>query len=285
MTNRTHGLVVLGILVVALSPAVAGPLFAPSYTPSVTFADALLPTTIALAFDGTNYWSCTGGSSSGQRLARYDAAGNLLNTYSPGLDFRSVFTDATGDDFARQFSNDPTAMRTIYSMTSPGTFSPSGVLLSGGPLNAQSSVVFDGDYTEFVAQNGGVVSRWDTSGSFLGTVNLIGYGTMGSESSYPQTRGIAAAGDYWLTYADGILSAWDTAGNRVDSTTLVGAGTTFDSYFSPSYANGMVFVVDYAGGPWRGYDVGLADQAVPEPASFLLLGLGAALLRRRRRRA
>ena len=36
-----------------------------------------------------------------------------------------------------------------------------------------------------------------------------------------------------------------------------GAGTSFDSYFSLSYANGMVWIVDTAGGNWRGFDVGL----------------------------
>ena len=70
---------------------------------------------------------------------------------------------------------------------------------------------------------------------------------------YPQNRGVIAVGPYYLTYNNLKLSVWDVNGTRVKTVTLNGAGTSFDSYFSLSWANKMVFIVDKAGGLWRGF--------------------------------
>lgn len=226
--------------------------FRSNYFASQLFTDALSETTMTLAFDGTNYWSCSGGGSDGVRLARYDSAGGLLATYSPGLDLRSVFTDLTGTLFARAFND-----ATIYRQTVAGTFVNSGVALSGGNLDPQSSVVLNEAGTEYIAMSAGTVSRWSTNGTYLGSVDLLGFGSVAGENSYPQNRGIAVVGSFWLTYhTNGVLSVWDPAGNRVMQATLSGVGTSkYDSPFSFSYCNGKVFVVDAAGGQWRGYDV------------------------------
>src|SRR5262249_47249002 len=156
-----------------------------------------------------------------------------------------------GNIYARSYA-DPT----VYKMTSPGVFVPF-VTLTGGPLDIQSAVVFNGALNGFVAMNGGVVTQWDLAGNFLSTTNLAGGGAVAGEGNYPQDRGIAVIGNRWLTYSNQTLSMWDLAGNRLGTTTLLGAGTSFDSHFSFSYANGRAFVVDNAGGMWRGYDVGL----------------------------
>jgi hypothetical protein len=257
----------------------AAVIFANSYNATFTFQDALGfgttggATTMTVAFDGTNYWSSAGGFSNATEYAQYDANGNFIANFNPGLDFRSIFTDATGTIFARQFADS-----TIFQQTTPGTFVSSGVVLASNSLDAQSSVVLNGAMTEYVAMSGGTVSRWDLAGSSLGTVPLsdpLGgkpFGSLPGEDNFPQGRGIAAFGNYWLTY-DGntTLSAWDFAGNRVGTTTLNGAGTSFDSAFSLSYANGMVFIVDQAGGTWRGYDLN-GPTAVPEPSSLILFG-------------
>lgn len=230
-------------------------IFNDNYDVSFTFMDApsLEQTRMPAAHDGIYYWSSSGGSPGGLRLAQYDGAtGDLIATYAPNLDFRSIFTDAAGNLYARQF-NSPI----IYQQTDPGTFA-TYVTLIGGPLDQQSAVVLNSDGTEYIAMAGGTVSQWDSTGTFLGTVALLGYGTMFGEQNYPNNRGIAAAGGYWLTYSNRMLSAWDDQGNRVDTTELLNAGTGFDSHFSFSYANGMVFIVDGAGGVWRGYNVGLS---------------------------
>ncbi len=248
----------LGLL---FGPNAQAALFAnPSYNATTVFHDALGSTTMTLAHDGSSYWSTSGGSGSGVREARYTSAGTLLATYSPSLDFRSVFTDSLGGVYAREYSSS-----TIYKQVAPGSFA-ANVVLSGGSLDAQSSVVLNGAGTEYIAMNAGVVQRWSLAGAFLGSVSLLGYGSLGSEGIYPQNRGIAAVGNYWLTYSGGTLSGWDSSGNRVDTAILNGAGTSFDSHFSLSYANGKVFIVDQAGGNWRGYDV---VEPVPEPSTYL----------------
>jgi uncharacterized repeat protein (TIGR01451 family) len=225
--------------------------FPTNFVASTTFTDGLGGTTVALAFDGTNYWSASGGSAGGNRLARYDAAGAVLNTYAPGLDFRSVFTTANGAVLARAY-NDPV----IYRQNAPGGFVPSGVTLTGGTLDDQSAVVLNGAGNEYLAMSAGTVSRWSTNGTYLGSVALQGYGSVSGENSFPANRGIAAAGAYWLTYnGNQILSIWDVNGNRQAQATLAGAGNSLDSGFSFSYCNGKAWVVDAAGGTWRGYDV------------------------------
>lgn len=237
---------------------------------------------MTLAFDGTNYWSSSGGSPGGTRLARYNSSGSLSGAFAPGLDFRSVFTNSAGDVFARAYNDS-----TIYEQNTPGSFSPSGVTLAANSLDVQSSVVLNGPNSEFIAQSGGVVRRWDLSGNALSSTSLIGFGSIAGENNYPASRGVAAVGNYWLTYSSGILSAWNSSGIRVDQTQLLLAGTGFDSNFSLSYANGRVFIVDSAGGNWRGYDVGLSQTSpVPEPGSIAMWGisaLGMMFARRKRR--
>jgi uncharacterized repeat protein (TIGR01451 family) len=225
--------------------------FPTNFVASTTFTDGLSGTTIGLAFDGTNYWSVSGGGPSGNRLARYDAAGAVLNTYAPGLDFRSVFTTANGTVLARAFS-DPV----IYRQNAPGGFVNSGVTLTGGTLDDQSAVVLNGAGNEYLAMASGTVSRWSTNGTYLGSVTLQGYGSVSGENDLGPSRRIAAAGAYWLTYnGNQILSIWDANGNRRAQATLIGAGNGFDAGFSFSYCNGKAWVVDGPGGTWRGYEV------------------------------
>lgn len=262
------------IAVAIMSQAQAGPVFGQAaYAADITFSDVLGGTTMTMAYDGTSYWSASGGSASGTRLARYDGAGNSTGTFAPGLDFRSVFTNASNDVLARQFANS-----TIYKQTAPGTFS-SQLTLTGGTLDAQSSVVMNGN-GQYVAMINGLVDVWDATGAHINAFALNGY-----SGNYPENRGIAAAGGYLFTYFSQTLKAWDYFGIEVDSTTLTGAGSGFDSHFSISYANDRFFVVDSAGQTWRGYDVGLGDGNVPEPGALALVGLALAGLAFTRRRA
>jgi hypothetical protein len=218
---------------------------------NVTFTDALTATTIGMAFDGTNYWSCSGGSSSGVRLACYGLSGTLVSTYSPGLDFRSVFIRADGTLMARAFNSG-----VIYQQTSPGVFASTGITLAGGTLNSQSSVVLNSAGNEYQAMSSGLISRWSTNGTYLGSVTLSGFGSLSGENTSPQNRGLGVLGNLWLTYnGGGILSIWDSTGKRLLQAALPGAGTSFDSDFGFSFCNGKVFIVDVAGGKWRGFDL------------------------------
>jgi uncharacterized repeat protein (TIGR01451 family) len=238
-----------------------------NYVSSQNFSNGLSPTVMTVAFDGASYWACAGGSTGGTRLAHYDVLGNLQATYAPGIDFRSVFTDAGGNLYARAY-----ASSVIYRQTAPGVFS-NYLTLASAPLDVQSSVVLNGGGTEFIATSAGVVSRWLADGTFLGTVSLVGFGGLAGESNFPQNRGIAAVGNYWVTYnGTDTISFWDTAGTRVWQSTLLGIGSPSDSPYSFSYCNGKVFVLDSLVGKWLGYDVcGTAPPSGPiiytQPAS------------------
>jgi hypothetical protein len=258
----------------------AGPLFPGSLSSTFSFAESAdqAGVRMTLAWDGANYWSVTGGGWGGVRQASYGADGSLTANYSPGIDFRSIFTDTAGNVYARGYNS-----RSIYAQAEPGLFS-AVVTLQDGTLDPQASVVLNSTGTEYLAMSEGVVYRWSLSGIFLGSVGLSGFGALSGESNYPQNRGIAVWNDYWLTYSDQILSAWDSMGNRVDSTTLMAAGLSADANFSFSVANGMFFVED--DGVWRGYEFGssLNEAGVPEPATAMLMGLGGLFIAWRLRR-
>jgi hypothetical protein len=253
-------------LVFAASALHAGSVFPDHYNTVFSFADdpSLVGARMTIAWDGTSYWAAGGGGYGGVRESRYNADGSVAANYTPGLDFRAVFSDGEGNVYARAYNDS-----TIYRQTSPGVFSPI-VTLQDGTLDPQGAVVLNGAGTEYIAMSSGTVYRWNLAGVFLNAVTLEGFGSLGTESWYPQSRGIAAWGSYWLTYADEVLSAWDATGRRVDTSFLPSAGTSSDANFSFSVANGM-FLVE-SEGTWRGY-----ATEVPEPAVWMLLltGLGA----------
>ena len=220
-----------------------------NYFANLVFIDALPATTMPMAFDGTNYWEVGGGTTTGNRLAQFDANGVLLGTYQPGLDFRSIFTD--GKCLLARVYNSPV----IYRMVSPGVFTNSGVTLVGGTLNLQASVVMNAAATEYLALGLGAVSRWDNRGNYLGSVALNGYGSLAGESGTQSFR-LAVLGEFWLTYnAAGVMSVWDNTGNRLANVVLSAATNSLDAIYSFSACNGKVFTVDVAGGAWRAFDI------------------------------
>ncbi|HEX7654930.1 MAG TPA: hypothetical protein VF607_15580 [Verrucomicrobiae bacterium] len=223
-----------------------------SIRPTLVFTNNQPLHTMGITFDGTNYWDCGGGGTSGNQWERYSATGSLLNSYAPGLDFRSVTVSPNGTVVARLASSS-----ILYAQTSPGVLAPLSFSLTNSVPDSQAAVVYNGPKTEFISMSAGVVSRWTTNGAYLGTVALQGYGAVSGESVYPQNRGIAAYGNWWLTYnGTNILSAWDTTGNRLFQMYLPGAGTNFDAAFSFSCCNGKVFIADGIHGNWRSYDLG-----------------------------
>src|ERR1017187_4077486 len=141
-----------GIMAIAAGPAEAGAVFGQaSYNAVFTFTDALPSTTMTVAFDGTNYYSSSGGGS-GSPYAEYDASGTLIGTNSPGIDFRSVFTDASGNLYARGYASNQ-----IWKQTAFGSFSPY-VTLTGGSLDDQSAVVLNTAGTGDISASGGPMS-------------------------------------------------------------------------------------------------------------------------------
>jgi len=229
-----------------------------SVAANVAFTNAIAATITGITFDGTNYWDCSGSSSGGVRLGRYNSAGVPAATYSPGLDFRSIFTRADGTVLARAYNTNA-----IYQQTSPGVFVNSGVSLTGGSLYYQSAVVLNQAGTEYDAMASGVVSRWNTNGVYIGSVNLQGFGSVSGENASPQNRGLATFGNIWLTYnGNGVLSGWSFSGDRVFQTVLPGAASGSTPAWSFSYCNGKVFLVDATGKTWQSFDISTGTPAV-----------------------
>ena len=230
------------------------------YQAQQTFADTsglepLGGAHLNLAWTGDALWASSGGASSGVRLAEFDNEGNWIADYSPGLDFRSVFTrgDGTANLFATAFA-DPS----LYRMISPGTFIPIGELVPAPP--GDSSVVWNDAQGQYLALSGGIIQRWSTAGTDAGTLELINFGTRFGEADLPQGERLAAEGACFMTYNSGELSVWDIQGERVDSAILLGAGTGPDSHWSFSYARGMAWVQDAGAGTWRGYNLNLGNR-------------------------
>ncbi|MCA9655576.1 MAG: hypothetical protein KC501_37045 [Myxococcales bacterium] len=217
---------------------------------AVTFADANAENTeVGIAWDGMSYWAIAGGGTGGITEVQYTAGGALVGSYMAGIDFRALFPqgDGTTPLYARGF-----ASNTIQVQTSPGAFM-SQLDLVGGMLDEQASIAWDPLANEFIAQQDGLLSRWDATGAFIGTVTLTGYGANAGENDFPQNRSLGWAQGCYLTVNNGMLSAWDPMGNRVDTITLNGVGSNFTANLSLSVANGMVWTSDEM--TWRGYQV------------------------------
>lgn len=269
--------------VLAAAPAIAGPVFgSASYNASLTLNGGGGGTATGAAFSGGSYYVTYGGSSLSP-ISRTDAAGVLVegpSSPTPGIDFRSIFTDGAGDVFARGFNSN-----VIYRQTSFGNFA--SVVTLAGTLDAQSQVVLTADFQHYVGNDNGTLRFWDLTGASTGAVALGG----GFDTGYPQGRAVSVFGDYALNYDAGVLSAYSlSTGALVDQTTLNGASTSFDGHFGQSYANGYFFVPVSGGAEYVGYQIGVPSGpgggAIPEPGAWalMILGFGAAgsALRRRR---
>ncbi|MGI8922682.1 MAG: hypothetical protein ACR2HJ_01350 [Fimbriimonadales bacterium] len=96
----------LALCAAIAGPAVADGIFPDTQSVTASFTDAaeLEGTRMTPAWDSTNYWSSSGGGATGLRLAHYASDGPLLDTYAPGFDFRSVFTNPDRGAFTREHS-------------------------------------------------------------------------------------------------------------------------------------------------------------------------------------
>lgn len=263
---------VVGFATLTAATATAGVVFTQdSYTSTLSLQGGF-DTPMTVAFDGKNYLGSSGGGpQSPQSL--YDSTGALLNVASPdpGIDFRSLFSDASGAIYARGY-----ASNIIYKQTSFANFE-AFVKLEGN-LDDQMQVVLNANGTGYIGNIYGEVQQWSLEGAYTGSIKL-------DAAFDPNGNGalsIAAFGSYLLNYNNGTLSAYDAmTGQLADSTTLVGAG---QGYYGQSFANGYFFVPNDDQSGYSGYAIAAVTD-VPEPGSLalLLVGLGSIAFVARRR--
>lgn len=254
-----------GSLALMAGGAQAGGFINALYSADITLQDSIDPILMGIAFDGTHYWTASGGLTTGTRLAQYDDMGNAIASFTDiNMDFRSITTDASGTLIARRY-----AQYTLEEQGSPPGSFTQGVTLSGGYVGDQATVVLNRS-GQYVSMLYGMVYTWDASGSLTSSFRLDGfYG-----ATNPALMRVAVMGDYILTLANQTLSAWDYSGTLVGETSLQDAGIGETADWSLSYTNDHVFVAD-ATGLWRGYQVELQTATVPEPSALggTLLGL------------
>jgi hypothetical protein len=234
---------------------------ASSYEASVIFADAIGVPVTTLGFDGSYYWSYGSYSRRGTKTqieGQYATDGTLVRSnFNQTVELNSIFSPGGDGRLHARYAG----YMLVYRMNldanglSTGAFSYLVTLSSAGALLADGSLAMTADGAEFLGfANGNTISRWSSTGTFLGSIALTENGSPASA----QNGRIALAHDgSILTYSNGFLSVWDRAtGARVRTVTLVGAGTTAQSHYSFSYANGMVWILDDTGLSWRGYAIG-----------------------------
>ncbi len=160
--------------------AAANPVFgAARYTSSLTLQSAgavFVPTAVTFS-NGLYYTGFGNGTNS--PFVKLDAAGTILSSVqqAPGMEFRSLFTDAAGDVFARDYQ-----VNWISKEGTLGTWK--AVQALAGPFQVNSQVVLDSNGTHYVGNNGGTLQFWDLSGAKTKTVVLAAGASTGVVSIY-----------------------------------------------------------------------------------------------------
>lgn len=258
----------------AASSAAAGIVFgATSYTSTLTLQSAsgyYIPTSVTYSLG--NYYTGYGGGTNSP-FVKLDAAGNVLSSLrpAPGMEFRSLFSDAGGAAYARDYQ-----INYLYKETSFGSFVIFQQLT--GPFAINSQVVLDSAGTHYVGNNSGTLQFWDLAGLKTKSVVLAAGASKGAVSIF---------GNYAVSYNAQGLNAYDlTTGALVDTAQLNGATPgPYALNYGQGYANGYFFITN-ADGSFSGFQIGQPDGGVPEPAAWAMLTVGFGIIgtaaRRRR---
>lgn len=254
--------------------AVAGPVFgAASYVSTLTLASGSTDIGMGVAFANNTYFTAYGDSGKSP-FAELDSSGNLISSVRPypGIDFRSVFSNAAGEIFVRGYNFNEIWQQGVTF----GTFTE--LVQLAGVIGANIQVVLDSSGTHYIGNNGGVLQFWNLAGIKTKTVTLAPGAANGV---------ISVFGNYALSYNQQGLHAYDlNSGALIDTTQLNGATPgQYGVNYGQSFANGYFFVAN-GDGSFSGFQIGQSGGAVPEPATWALMiagfGLVGTAARRRR---
>ncbi len=256
----------------ATAPATAAVFSSGAYNSTLALDGSGLDTQIGVAFSKGSYYLVSGGGPQSP-ISRTTIAGKLIESPispNPGIDFRSIFTDARGAIFARGY-----ASNVIYKQDGAlGNFKPI-VTLDGSSEN-QQQIVLSSDGTSYIGNNDGTLQFWNLAGQLTRTVTLDA-----SANGVQFNHEVSILGNYAVDYNNGTLSAFSLANGSLVGTTVLN-GDVVDGTYGQSYANGYFFVSN--GSQFLGYKIG-ASSAVPEPSVLLLMPIGFGMLALGRRRS
>jgi sugar lactone lactonase YvrE len=236
-----------------------------------------------LAFDSSGYLYAA--SYNGGTIEKFDSSGNR-STFASGLDKPSGLAfDNSGNLYVTNHNNN--YYGTIEKFDSSGNSSTfaSGLLASG--LGSSLSLAFDGSSYLYATNKGndGIITKFDMSGN-SSTLTSSLYRISGL--AFDSSDNLYAADN---TLGFGRLYKFDSSGHVSylgDSGIYMETGLAFDSsgnLYVGTNGNDIIEKFDSSGNKTI-FASGLSHPAciatqVPEPATLLLFGLGAAMVRLR----
>lgn len=268
-----------GMLIVLLSASIAAALpLADVATLDKSFNDSPYNAhLLSLTFDGTNYWTITGGFPP-FAVTKYDAAGNQVGRWEIDLDGRAIaYNQANGRLYVKDY-----ATNSLYVLdnTSGGSYLYSAVPgFTNRFQDIQSKIAISPDGLYVYDHLNGQVRKYELStGNNVANITLEAY-----SGDFPEEFQIGTDGTYLFALKNTTVMAYEMNGSLVKAIPGL-ANDLFYTQWSYSNTDNRIWVFDVANGEqngvWKGYNIyGEEPTNAPMfPAAAMPLGIMAASL-------
>jgi len=268
----------IGIMLVLLSASIAAALpLADAATLEKSFNDSPYDAhLLSMTFDGTNYWTITGGYAP-FKVTKYDNAGNHIGQWTIALDGRTIaHNPGDGKLYVKDYGTN-----SLYVLN--GT-SGSDYLYSAVPgftnkfQDTQTKIAFSPDGLYLYDNANGQVGKYElATGNTVETITLAGY-----SGGFPEAYQIGTDGTYLFSLKNSTVMAYNMSGSFVKAIPGL-ANDLFYTQWSYSNTESLIWVFDVANGEqdgvWKGYDIYSEETNAPMfPAAAMPLGIMAATL-------